>query len=195
MRTPLSAVSCFTGQVDLSKNGWRAGSMDMSTTAPMRNPSRMPFFTQAFTRQPLCADASGSAARIAPAFSACFEALEQREMFVGVRARVFRRTAVSISACMHAPRAAAGPGSRAPSRSSAGSAGDGATQRQAPHRLAASPSAPSRPSPGSDSTRRNSLPSAAAIGAAAHARLRNRRPARAASAASSLPESRSRPRK
>ena len=41
------------------------------TTAPMRKPSRIPFFTQAFTRQPVCAEASGSAARICPAFRAC----------------------------------------------------------------------------------------------------------------------------
>jgi hypothetical protein len=30
----------------------------------------MPFFTQPFTRQPVGVDASGSAARISPAFSA-----------------------------------------------------------------------------------------------------------------------------
>ena len=71
MRTPLSGVSRFTGHVALSNIGCRTGSIDMSTIAPMRNPSRMPFFTQVFTRQPLRADASGSAERIAPSFSAC----------------------------------------------------------------------------------------------------------------------------
>src|SRR5271154_3898336 len=44
--------------------------MDMSVTAPMRNPSRMPFFTQALTRQPDGDFSSGSAARTSPAFRA-----------------------------------------------------------------------------------------------------------------------------
>src|SRR4051812_31253229 len=36
---------------------------------PMREPTRIPFFTQVLTRQPLaCTEASGSAARIVPAF-------------------------------------------------------------------------------------------------------------------------------
>ena len=70
MRTPLSTVKRFTGYVDLSKKGCRVGSIDISTTAPMRNPSRMPFLTQPFTRQPLLARASGSAARTEPLLSA-----------------------------------------------------------------------------------------------------------------------------
>src|ERR1700675_3769992 len=41
----------------------------MPTTAPMRNPSRIPFFTQAFTRQPVGELTSGSAARMLPSFS------------------------------------------------------------------------------------------------------------------------------
>ena len=56
MRTAVCGVNRFTGKVDLSKKGWRAASTDISTTPPMRKPSRMPFLTQAFTRQPLGAD-------------------------------------------------------------------------------------------------------------------------------------------
>src|SRR5439155_13023374 len=46
--------------------GWRAGSIDISMMAPMRKPSRIPFFTQGSARQPLFVAASGSAARICP---------------------------------------------------------------------------------------------------------------------------------
>ena len=70
IRTPSPGKSCFTGQVALSKNGWRDRSSERSTIAPMRKPSRTPFFTQALTRQPEGCAESGSAARIAPAFSA-----------------------------------------------------------------------------------------------------------------------------
>src|SRR5271156_70267 len=70
MRTPLSEVMRLTGYVDLSKKGWRCGSMDMSVMAPMRKPRRMPFFTQPLTRQPDGDFSSGSAARTSPAFSA-----------------------------------------------------------------------------------------------------------------------------
>src|SRR5712692_1159578 len=69
IRTPLAAVKDLTGKVALSKKGCRTGSTDMSTTAPIRNPSRIPFLTQPFTRQPLLADVSGSAARARPAFN------------------------------------------------------------------------------------------------------------------------------
>src|SRR5277367_1014964 len=44
--------------------------MDMSVMAPMRKPRRMPFFTQALTRQPDGDFSSGSAARASPAFNA-----------------------------------------------------------------------------------------------------------------------------
>src|ERR1700691_4448051 len=44
--------------------------MDMSAMAPMRKPSRMPFFTQALTRHPEGDFSSGWAARSSPAFSA-----------------------------------------------------------------------------------------------------------------------------
>src|SRR5580692_4900795 len=70
IRTPEVAVKLFTGYVALSKNGCLAASMDISTVAPIRKPSKMPFLTQAFTRQPVFADESGSAARISPEFKA-----------------------------------------------------------------------------------------------------------------------------
>src|ERR1700752_5090475 len=41
----------------------------MSTMAPMRKPTRMPFFTHAFVRQPGECDASGSAERMRPELS------------------------------------------------------------------------------------------------------------------------------
>src|SRR5260370_41332897 len=41
----------------------------MGTIAPIRKPSRMPFLTQPFTRQPLGEAVSGSAARMLPSFS------------------------------------------------------------------------------------------------------------------------------
>src|SRR6185437_16328139 len=45
-----------------------------STIAPIRKPSRIPFFTQALTRQPVGAVESGSAARTSPRFSASLNA-------------------------------------------------------------------------------------------------------------------------
>src|SRR5262245_51758783 len=55
-------------------NGWRTGSIDMSTIAPMRKPSKMPFFTQVLTRQPVGEDGSSSAARTSPRLSASLKA-------------------------------------------------------------------------------------------------------------------------
>src|ERR1700691_4586272 len=52
--------------------------MDISTVAPMRKPSRMPFFTHGFTRQPVAVDESGSAARISPEFSASLNSANNR---------------------------------------------------------------------------------------------------------------------
>src|SRR5437879_8937823 len=59
MRTPSEAAKARTGYVDLSKNGCFAASMDMSAIAPIRKPSRIPFFTQAFARQPDFVEESG----------------------------------------------------------------------------------------------------------------------------------------
>src|SRR5258708_30068328 len=70
IRTPCAGVSLFTGNVDLSKKGWRTVSIDISMTVPIRNPSRMPFFTHGFTRQPNFDAGSGSAARTEPEFRA-----------------------------------------------------------------------------------------------------------------------------
>src|SRR5690349_1773899 len=51
----------------------------MATTAPMRKPSRMPFLTQLFTRQPVGELASGSAARILPSFNPSLNFWKRRE--------------------------------------------------------------------------------------------------------------------
>ena len=63
-------------------NGWRARSTDMSTTAPMRNPSRIPFFTHALTRQPVGEAASGSAARTSPRLTAALNSRKSRKMLL-----------------------------------------------------------------------------------------------------------------
>src|SRR5689334_19714686 len=78
MRTWLATLIAFTGYVSLSKNGCRTRSTDMSTSLPMRNPSRIPFFTHAFVRQPVFDAASGSAARTSPRFSAALNASNRR---------------------------------------------------------------------------------------------------------------------
>src|SRR5579885_943679 len=62
MRTPESMEKFFSGYVDLSKKSCCAPSEHISTMYPMRKPSRIPFLTHAFTRQPVLEDASGSAA-------------------------------------------------------------------------------------------------------------------------------------
>ena len=52
-RTPSAVDTRFSGSVSLSTNGQRPWSIDTSASAPHRNPSRIPCFTQAFTRQPV----------------------------------------------------------------------------------------------------------------------------------------------
>ena len=59
----------------------------------MRKPSRIPFFTQAFTRHPVFVDASGSAARISTRVQRLFEALEKIGNVRRCKLRVFRRIA------------------------------------------------------------------------------------------------------
>ena len=59
----------LSGSVSLSPKNQRPPSIDTSTRSPQRNPTRMPCFTQVLTRQPVGADASGSAARTRPADS------------------------------------------------------------------------------------------------------------------------------
>src|SRR5262249_20694624 len=73
MRTPFSAVTRFTGHVALSRNGRRTGSIDISTTAPIRNPISTPFFTHGFTRHPLREEESGSAERTRHSFISCLK--------------------------------------------------------------------------------------------------------------------------
>src|SRR5262249_3430501 len=75
-RTPSAIETLRTGYVDLSKNGCRLGSIDISTTAPMRKPNRIPCFTHPFTRQPVAVELSGSAARISPRFNAILNVLK-----------------------------------------------------------------------------------------------------------------------
>src|SRR5580692_10823073 len=78
IRTPSLAANCFTGYKSLSKNGCFAGSIDMSTIVPMRNPRTMPFFTQVLMRHPLGCEGSGSAARTRPAFNSSLNARNSR---------------------------------------------------------------------------------------------------------------------
>src|SRR5260370_38840711 len=63
MRTRSSSVVGRTGEVSLSKKR-SVGCADMSTSAPMRNPKRMPRLTHGLTRQ--VAGGRRSAARIVP---------------------------------------------------------------------------------------------------------------------------------
>src|ERR1700722_4876940 len=68
-RTPSEAVKCRAGKVFLSTKDrpdeecCRAGK---SSRTPRRNPSRMPCFTQALTRQPVGELGSGEAERSCP---------------------------------------------------------------------------------------------------------------------------------
>ncbi len=160
MRTP------SVGSQRASPEKWpyrtRAGARDRSTyppSSPMRNPSRMPFFTQAFTRHPVLAEVSGSAARMLARVQRLLELLEEIEMFVGVMVGSLVEQLLDLSLHARSGRPAA-RGSRAPFRSSRdwpGWAGTSAAATPAP----AVPSAPWQLSPESDSTPRNSLPSAA----------------------------------
>ena len=83
MRTPSAVVTRRTGQVDLSRNGWRIGSTDMSTMPPMRKPIRMPFLTQPLTRHPLASEVGLGGADLA-CVERGFELLKQGKMFRGV---------------------------------------------------------------------------------------------------------------
>src|SRR3982074_1439327 len=78
IRTLEAASNLFTGNVDLSKKGWRDTSIDISTIVPIRNPTRIPFFTQVLTRHPERADRSGSAARASPEFKEFLKSWNRR---------------------------------------------------------------------------------------------------------------------
>src|SRR5579883_1494507 len=73
MRTPSAEEKVWTGYVDLSKKGSFAASRDISTMEPMRKPRRIPFLTQALTRQTVGEEGSGSAARMVPSFKPCWK--------------------------------------------------------------------------------------------------------------------------
>src|SRR5262249_30724252 len=84
--------------------------MLISMITPMRKPSRIPFFTQAFTRHPVGADASGSAARASPEFSAARKRANRRrpssEYASGARSNrvsICWASWEASSAGMHAP--------------------------------------------------------------------------------------------
>ena len=90
MRTPSPRVRrAAPGKSTCRTSGWRTGSIDISTIEPMRKPSRMPFLTQAFTRQPVFEEASGSAERIAPAFRASLNRSKRPKVSFSVRRRFF----------------------------------------------------------------------------------------------------------
>src|SRR5436190_14081623 len=103
MRTPLVSSTWRTGNVALSRKGCRIEWTDMSTTAPMRKPRRMPFLTQPLTRQPLGVEGSGSAARILPAFSAFLKSWKRRKCSSTYAGGLYSNS-FSISACNgHSP--------------------------------------------------------------------------------------------
>ena len=134
MRTPLARVELLHRVGGFIEERLARRSTDMSTMPPMRKPSRMPFFTQAFTRQPVAMAASGSAARMRPVVQRGLELVEQvgsarRCTSAGLSSK--RR---SISACNgHSPRAARRL--PAPSRSSPDWPALGGHHRQAADRL------------------------------------------------------------
>ena len=168
MRTPLPASSGFSGIVSLSTNGQRPWSADMSTMSPKRKPSRMPCFTQAFTRQPAGADAirlrrarrarattPRAAARTrsrACSRSARGAGREQRGRFLTRD----RSTGSHAGRAVYA-RTVAGPSaSRDRAARCAIRSRDAGLRRRpaaAGRPLRAAPSSPSPPSPGSGSTR------------------------------------------
>src|ERR1700733_10473023 len=92
MRMPSPTPNARSGYVDLSMkrccvtpvtapsaDSLADRSADMSTIEPMRKPSKIPFFTQPFTRHPVFAAGSGSAARTSPRFSASLNSPNRRK--------------------------------------------------------------------------------------------------------------------
>ena len=142
----------------------------MSTTAPMRNPSRTPFFTHvihapAAVRRTRPARRSALARRSARALKRWNSA----KCIFSVLRGFFVEQLLDLS--LHArsvieamPQASSTASILAAFCASTAASSAGATPARA------GPSSPSRPSPGSDSTRRNSLPSAAASAVAERAR-------------------------
>src|ERR1019366_3890274 len=97
MRMPFSGPMRCMGYVFLSRK--LSAPTDMSTLMPMRKPTRMPFLTQALTRQPVAVAASGSAARIRPSVSAMRKAAKT-PLSSGVYSAGLLSKSRSISACM-----------------------------------------------------------------------------------------------
>src|ERR1039457_2642722 len=97
MRMPFSGPMRCMGWVFLSRK--LSAPTDMSILMPMRKPTRMPFLTQALTRQPVAAAGSGSAARMRPAVSAMRKAAKT-PLSSGVYSAGLLSKSRSISACM-----------------------------------------------------------------------------------------------
>src|SRR5579883_681875 len=77
MRTASCGPNFFSGYVALSRK--EKSPTGISTMAPMRKPSRIPFFTHALTRQPVGEAASGWAARTRPALRAARKSSKRRK--------------------------------------------------------------------------------------------------------------------
>ena len=116
----LCALKRFHGVSGFVEERLALASTDISTMPPMRKPSRMPFFTQAFTRQPVGAERSGSAARMRPSVQRVFEIGRRGGSALRCKRRAFGRRAASISAC-NAHCSPAGRRIPAPFRCSRGS--------------------------------------------------------------------------
>ena len=84
----------------------------MSVMTPMRNPRRMPFFTQLLTRQPEGSFSSGSAARTSPAFSASLKDWKSAacagRYFSGGWSKSCSMSCSICSCSMHLPQEASG---------------------------------------------------------------------------------------
>src|ERR1035438_236445 len=97
MRMPFSGPMRCIGYVSLSRK--LSVPTDISVLTPMRNPSRMPFLTQALTRQPVAAAASGSAARTMPALRAARN-FTKSARWAAVYAEGFWSKSCSMSVCI-----------------------------------------------------------------------------------------------
>ncbi len=103
MRTPLVDVNRFTGQVALSKKGCRVASIDISTIPPIRKPNKIPFFTHAFTRQPVAVELSGLGCTNCTRVQGFFDRANSSKCSSVQDADFWSKTA-SILVCMRAPR-------------------------------------------------------------------------------------------
>ena len=103
----------------------------MSTIAPRRKPSRMPFFTQPLTRQPVLAAGVGLGGADRAGVQGALELVEEAEVLFGV----LRRLVVEELLRFVAEAFEQVRGLRAPGESWLRSLGCGAHMRQPPDRL------------------------------------------------------------